>query len=137
MVYIDTWAWYALVDATNSKHFVAKKFSQTLAEQNSSLFTSNFVVAETVNLIRYKLGLSRTLMFRDRLQDFISSGFLQVVRVDIAIEKSAWQILEYYTDQDFSFTDCTSFAIMRQFKIDMAFTQDHHFRVMGFVTMPV
>jgi predicted nucleic acid-binding protein len=32
-----------------------------------------------------------------------------------------------YTDKDFSFTDCTSFSIMRSLKLKSAFAFDKHF----------
>ena len=37
-----------------------------------------------------------------------------------------------YSDQGFSFTDCFSFALMRELKIKKALTKDSHFKVMGF-----
>ena len=41
-----------------------------------------------------------------------------------------------YDDKDFSFTDCTSFVMMRRLKIVDAFTADHHFEQMGFRLWP-
>jgi uncharacterized protein len=37
---------------------------------------------------------------------------------------------------DYSFTDCTSFALMQELKIHSALTVDRHFRQMGFTTVP-
>ncbi len=39
-------------------------------------------------------------------------------------------------DKDFSFTDCTSFILMRELKRREALTTDHHFRQAGFGTKP-
>jgi len=36
-------------------------------------------------------------------------------------------------DQAFSYTDCTSFAVMRDLSLNDAFTADHHFATAGFV----
>ena len=41
-----------------------------------------------------------------------------------------------YRDKDFSFTDCTSFAVMRELKIHEVLTTDRHFVQMGFTTLP-
>ena len=48
------------------------------------------------------------------------------------VERAAWEILEHYDTAGFSFTDCTSFAVMRILSIGKAFTFDAHFDIMGF-----
>ena len=41
-----------------------------------------------------------------------------------------------YADQNITFTDCVSFAIMTRHKIRTVFTFDRHFRVAGFDVIP-
>ena len=41
-----------------------------------------------------------------------------------------------YHDQTFSFTDCTSFAVMRERSLTDAITRDQHFRIAGFNLLP-
>ncbi len=45
---------------------------------------------------------------------------------------AAIQLMERYGDQDLSFTDCVSFALMKQHRISQVFTFDHHFLLPGF-----
>lgn len=40
------------------------------------------------------------------------------------------------SDQDFSYVDCASFAVMRNLALQEAFTNDQHFRIFGFITHP-
>jgi predicted nucleic acid-binding protein len=42
-----------------------------------------------------------------------------------------------YRDQAFSFTDCTSFAVMQERRLREVITMDDHFRIMGFQLLPV
>jgi len=39
-------------------------------------------------------------------------------------------------DKQWSFTDCTSYVVMRQLGIEEAFAFDRHFEQMGFVRRP-
>ena len=41
-----------------------------------------------------------------------------------------------YRDKEFSFTDCTSFVVMRELKLQEVLTTDHHFSQAGFLTLP-
>lgn len=45
-------------------------------------------------------------------------------------------ILFRYRDNDFSFTDCTRFALMRELRLRQALTTDAHFKQAGFQTLP-
>jgi predicted nucleic acid-binding protein len=40
--------------------------------------------------------------------------------------------MERYADQQVSYTDCISFRLMRDHRIDTVFTFDRHFELAGF-----
>jgi predicted nucleic acid-binding protein len=47
-------------------------------------------------------------------------------------EEEAWQMFKRYPDKAFSFTDCTSFVVMRHRGMWEAFTNDHNFAQVGY-----
>lgn len=49
----------------------------------------------------------------------------------------AWKIFEKYSDKDFSFTDCTSFIVMKMLEINEVFSFDKHFEQYGFIRLPI
>lgn len=65
-----------------------------------------------------------------------ASKLIRIIHVTDKIEDQAWKIFEQYDDKDFSFTDCTSFAIMENENIQNAFTFDRHFTQYGFQIHP-
>jgi len=42
----------------------------------------------------------------------------------------------WYGDKDLSFTDCTSFAVMRELRVTTVITTDDHFSRVGFDVLP-
>ena len=65
-----------------------------------------------------------------------ASQRLRWERIDAARFETARRIFFDYRDKDFSFTDCTSFAVMRELRLTHALTVDRHFRQMGFELVP-
>ena len=86
--------------------------------------TTNLVVCETLNYLRARISHHIAVLFRENLK---KSGFIEIVTVTPSIEDAAFTIFKRYTDKDFSFTDCTSFSIMRFLRLKSAFAFDRHF----------
>ncbi|MFM8683362.1 MAG: type II toxin-antitoxin system VapC family toxin, partial [Chthoniobacterales bacterium] len=93
------------------------------------LVTTDYVLDETLTLLRLRLGLGAA---RDWWEGISRSPRVIVAEVDAELRDRAMDWFFRYGDKDFSFTDCTSFAFMRQEKIREALTTDRHFRQAGF-----
>ncbi len=129
-LFVDTGAWYALVDKNDPDHKEAASF---IRNNKIPLLTTNFVFDETVTLLRSRLGWNVAKEFGLKLKD---SRFVSLISVKDEDEERAWEIFLKYKDKDFSYTDCTSFAVMERLKIDTAFSFDSHFRLIGFKVVP-
>ena len=136
MVFVDSWAWFALLDLDNADHEIAQLANEELFERGATFVTTNFVLSEAVTLIRYKLNHSAALRFRRTIRQMVADAALTVVRISEEQETAAGEFFDRYSDVDFSFTDCTSFAVMRELGLTEVFTADGHFRMMGFVLIP-
>ena len=123
-VFLDTGAFLALADEDDDYHSVAKSVHAQLLGSRAQLLTSNFVLAETYTLIRFKVGHPAAVEFMKR---FDQTG-IKVLRVSDAIEHTAKSIFTRYSDKEFSFVDCTSFALIDHHRLDHAFAFDSHFR---------
>ena len=51
-------------------------------------------------------------------------------------ERTAWVLFERRPDKSYSFTDCTSFVLMRRERIGHAIALDEHFAQEGFTVAP-
>lgn len=131
-VFLDTSGFYAALNRKDAAHREARRLFSQAREERWSLFTTNFVVAETHALILIRRGRSHAWRF---LQS-IYAGSINVVRVEEQDERRARSILERYADKDFSYCDAISFAVMERLGISEVVSFDAHFRQYGkFVTL--
>ncbi len=68
--------------------------------------------------------------------DLETSTLLRILWVERDVESEGWKIFRTHKDKGYSFTDCTSFALMETQAIKNAFTFDNHFRQHGFNVLP-
>jgi predicted nucleic acid-binding protein len=68
----------------------------------------------------------------DRADNIYASDVLEIVHSTREDELEAVRLLRKYSDQQVSFTDCTSFVLMKSRQISSVFTFDLHFQRAGF-----
>jgi hypothetical protein len=129
-LFVDTGAWYALVDGKDPDHRAAATF---IKSNDIPLLTTNFIFDETVTLLKRRLGWTIAVQFGKRLRD---SRLTTLVAVRPEIEERAWELFLKFKDQEFTFTDCTSFATMESLKIKAAFSFDSRFQTMQYQVLP-
>jgi hypothetical protein len=123
-VFIDSGAFLALADEDDDHHSAARSTHAELIHSKAQLLTSNFVLSETYTLVRFKVGHRSAVEFMRR---FDQTG-IKTLRITESIEQTAKAIFMRYNDKDFSFVDCTSFALSDHHRLDHAFAFNGHFR---------
>lgn len=93
------------------------------------LVTTDYVLDETLTLLRLRLGLGAA---RDWWERVSQSPRVFIADIDAELRSKALDWFFRFEDKDFSFTDCASFAFMRREKIREALTTDRYFRQAGF-----
>lgn len=132
-VFVDTAGWMACADSADPAHGRCSKARDETLEKGQSLVTTDFVVDETLTLVRLRLGLNAAEAWWKQID---RSPRLRWERIDSDRFELARQLFFQYRDKDFSFTDCTSVVIMREMQLTQALTTDRHFRQMGFQVLP-
>jgi len=128
MIFVDTSAFLASVNRRDIHHFKAIDFKDTCLKTGQTLITSDYVLDESYTIIRHRAGHTIAVQFGDALRE---SQLIQIEYVTPEIIKGAWKLFKAFADHDFSFTDCTSFALMERLHINTAFTFDTHFKEYG------
>ncbi len=129
-LFVDTGGWFAYVNREDPKH---REVKRALREHEGRLVTSNYVFDETVTLCRHRLGHAIATSVGAALLEPSSAD---VIRLSAADERTAWSLFVDRSDKLYSFTDCTSFVLMRRLGLHSAIALDEHFRQEGFLTLP-
>ncbi|OGS49676.1 MAG: hypothetical protein A3K65_09635 [Euryarchaeota archaeon RBG_16_68_12] len=134
MIFVDTSAWYALMDAEDPHHREARSFHADLGRGRfGRLVTSDYVLDEAYTLLRLRASLDYV-----RRLDHLLGRSRSLVQLWIGEEdfRRALQLMLEREDKVWSFTDCTSFVVMESMGVRDAFTFDSNYREAGFTLHP-
>ena len=132
-LFVDTAGWMMLADARDEDHKRACAQRDRWLERGGLLVSTDYVMDETLTLLRIRLGLDSA----ERWWDQVSvSGRLMWEWIDAERAEKARSWFFRWRDKSFSFTDCTSFVVMKERRLKNALTSDRHFVRAGFRIVP-
>jgi predicted nucleic acid-binding protein len=126
-IFVDTGAWIALLQETDTHHVAASTVGARLKQQRTRLITTNFVIAETHAML-LRAGYAPAVTF---LRKVTAGQVAIVIRAEADDEAAARAIIYQYTDKKYSLVDAISFAVMTRLGITQAWSYDQHFRQHG------
>ena len=129
---MDSAGFLALWDAGDQHHAAARRLHEHLVRKQRRFLTTEYVADETITLLLIRHSRRAALDFLDTVE---RSEALRLEWIDPARFHAAAGWFRRHADKEWSFTDCVSFAVMRELRINDAFTTDHHFRQAGFTPL--
>ena len=132
-VFVDTGALFARYRRSDEHHQRAIEGWSLIEQGEAACITTSLVLAEAASLL---IRWSGAALAAPRIRTWFESDVLEIVRDDEELELQALSLLEKFADQNPSFIDCTSFALMKRRRLSRAFTFDKHFAITGFELWP-
>jgi predicted nucleic acid-binding protein len=126
-VFIDTSAFFAILDADDQNHAAAGRIWKSLLKQSAELVCSNYILIECFALLQRRVGLEAARVFQS---DVV--GVLQVRWVDEALHTAGVAALLTAGRRQLSLVDCVSFELMRRLGLTTVFAFDQNFADQGF-----
>lgn len=127
--FIDTSGFYALLVRNDGRHKEARAWLERAEAARQRAVTTDDVLDETATLMKAKGARAS------------APGFLRARggigghphRVDgTGAFQPGQGILPAHHDHEYSFTDCVSFVVMKEFSLREALSKDRHFQEAGF-----
>ncbi len=126
-IFLDTCGILAIVNKRDSLHETAAQMNSTLLLENVNFITTEYIIVEVGN------ALAKNKPLAVKTIDYLySSEDVQILKITDIMIKRTLHIYKQYIDKEWGLTDISSFVVMREYKIDEAFTKDSHFEQYGF-----
>ena len=132
-VFVDTSALVGLFLKKDEWHEPAVRELEGLRRDRRRMVTTTDIFSEVVTSMRKWAGHARAVEVGEMLR---RSALVKLVSVDDGLREAGWKRFVKLKYPAISFTDCTSFAVMDRFGIEVAFTFDSDFRKAGYRVIP-
>jgi predicted nucleic acid-binding protein len=133
-IFIDTSAFIALYLKGDEFHTQATSFLTSLSK-NTDFVTSNYILDEVYTFLRINRGKEKAVSFAEFLAE--NTEIIKLKRINLEDEKEAFLCFKKFDFSQLSFTDCTSFALMKRLELKESFTFDKNFAKAGFKMLPL
>lgn len=118
-----------MISRDSKSHERAVEIIQDAGRQRRRAVTTDYILDETATLLRAR-GLTKLLAEFFRLSE--QSHALTVEWISPYRFAAARKFMLKHLDQEFSFTDCVSFVVMKELRLAEALATDNHFPIAGF-----
>jgi len=138
-VFVDTWAWLVLANDRDPAFASVSKIRADTGARRGAWVTTDYVLDETMTRLFPAVPFAAARRFMEAIFEASSLGSVDIEHVTPERFNLAWRLRVRYHDKPrISFTDLTSFVVMREVGLEKVLTGDAHFEQvgMGFVRLP-
>jgi uncharacterized protein len=125
-LFCDTSALYAYINRKDPDHGAIKR---AISQCKGKLVVTNYIFDEIITLVSARLGHAAAMHVGEIL---MNSPQIDRAWLTPADELNAWVLFSERPDMQYSFTDCTSFVLMRRLGLKKYLALDEHFKREGF-----
>ena len=134
MIFVDSSAWLALADPAESNHRSALALNDAIRRGvHGYVVSTDFVLDDTLTIVRARAGIEKARLLSRVILD---SRNVHPLWVEETHFRAALDLMFSRPDKTWGVTDCTSFVLMRDLSLRVAFSYNRDFRQAGFETVP-
>lgn len=138
-LFVDTWGWLVLANDRDPAFSGVAGIRENAAGRLGAWVTTDYVLDETMTRLFAAAPFAAARRFMEGVFEASLQGLLDIEYVTPERFSDAWRLRLRYRDKPrISFTDLTSFVVMRELGLKHVLTADAHFEQagMGFVRLP-
>ena len=131
--FADTSYWLALELSNDQNHQTALTHWRSLVKTSFQIVTTSYIFDETVTYLNSRDHHKKAVEVGENI---LLSPTIELVHIDEILFFEGWTMFQKHQDKRYSLTDCISFVVMKQRKLEIALTFDKHFAQAGFKIEP-
>jgi uncharacterized protein len=128
-VFVDTAGLYALADHRDPSRPATMRLVSGFIKTKRRLVLTDYILAEAATLAEARSGGHAAVKLLEIVDQSAGFEFIWIGPERFAAAK---KFFCKHADHGYSFTDCTSFVVMRELRLSEALTTDRHFVEAGF-----
>jgi uncharacterized protein len=125
-VFGDTSFFVALISLRDAHHDAADELGE---QYRGRIITTHWVLLEVANFFA---ASKRRTTATEFIESVLGDHATKVVAATFETFHVGWALYRARADKSWSLTDCISFSLMRERRVDDALSSDHHFEQAGF-----
>ena len=136
--FVDTWAWLVLANDRDPAFSAVSGLRAEAAGRAGAWVTTDYVLDETLTRLFTGAPFAKARRFAEAIFQAAELGLVDIERVTAERFRGAWELRLRYRDKPrISFTDLTSFVVMKEMGITRVVTGDAHFGHAGLGFRPI
>lgn len=129
-VFVDTSAFVAMYDKSDNRHSEAIRLFEDIKNKRIRIVVTDYILGESITTAMARAGHRIAVTVGEFI---LNSHVVDLIWLDKTLKLKAWEYLKKHSDKSYSFTDCTSFIMMKDMKVSHFFAFDEHFAKAGFI----
>jgi uncharacterized protein len=131
-IFLDTSFLVAFYNKEDKNHAQTRNF---MANADQSLFCliSDYIFDEILTVLLVRGGKFLSIEAGSKI---LEDARIDLLQIDTEVFDKAWLVYQSFSDKQWSFTDCTSYVLMKNLSIHTGASFDNHFDQFGFITVP-
>jgi predicted nucleic acid-binding protein len=131
--FADTSFFVAYYNSKDVSHDAARALAREFEARAVLLVTTDYVFDEAMTVLLVRGNKSIAVQAGRAILD---DPNIEILRVDEELFNQAWEVFQSFGDKSWSFTDCTSYVLMKKLNIEIGISFDGDFNQFGVRVIP-
>lgn len=127
-VFVDTSAFISLLVKQDAHHELVVRKHKEYMKRRAIFLTSDYILDELYTHLVYDLPKNKVSEIAAKFDQKIHAKDIRLLPIDETVFSQAKEALLRFCEHKISFTDCTSYVLVKKLALDEVFTLDSDFK---------